>query len=1392
VLRAIALRTADRRVAPVARGLVLALLACARAAAQASEPWADPVLPVTGGLELWLDASRLPAPQGTLPALVDGEAVAAWPDASGARRDARQAAIEQRPRLILASDDDAGGGGAGPAWAVRFDGRDDLLALGGLGERLEQCTLIVAAVPLSNAGGFRALTAFREADRNDYQTGLTLDLGPAPSPALECVNLEGAEFTGARDLLDGEALPFGALRVLSAVCGPGSGGVRLYVDGRPAGARDRREGVLRLDELLVGARCYSNTAAPPAPTGFLDGCVAEVLLYGRALDERERGQVEGYLARKHAGLARAVAERLARSREKPLVPASPVPELAALVPGFTARRLPLDLPNANNVRVRPDGKLFVLGYDGTVRLCSDEDGDGLEETARVFWDRPGLLAPIGMALTPEGAPYGRGLFVAAQGKLALVVDTDGDDRGDREIVVAQGWRALERTHNVDALGVAVDGRGDVFFGLGTADYTNPYLLDAAGAAHYDRSGERGTIQRVSADFATRETFCTGVRFPVALAFNAAGDLFATDQEGATWLANGNPLDELLHVQAGRHYGFPPRHPRHLSGVVDEPAVAEYAPQHQSACGLCFDEPASGGALFGPPSWRGCAFVTGYSRGKLWRTELARGPGGYVARTSLFACSSRLLVDVCLAPNGELVVAAHSGGPDWGSGPGGRGALYRVSYSDRDAPQPLFAAPVAPGEVRIAFDRPLDPRDLAGIARRVELTRGRYVRAGDRFEVLRPGYQVVADQLASPRFNLPVRAVAVTADRRSLLVETDPEPDAAPRALVIRDFARGPADEGAPAQSGDLDLGYDLSGLRATWSSPAGEVLWSGWLPHVDLALARALTEGSAEHEELWRATERPGRLMLAAQLDLAGMLRPAVQPGATLDHRPEPEQVTVALESSAALELRTAPGTRARDGRSFTCTPSALEPVPIEIELVHGGGALSASLTWSTREDPRPRALSPGRILVPWARVAAGAGEPRADDGERGAPPELAGGDWARGRRVFLSDEAQCSRCHSVDGLGGAIGPDLSNLRQRDLASVRRDVEHPSHALHPDYIAHRVQLADGTQLTGTVRVAGTDLVVGDAQGVEVTVAREDVAALVPQGLSIMPEGLGERIGGESLRDLFTFLLVPPPPELRPAPLVRPDAPPPRPAAELERVRSGARPSTAAPRPLSIALVAGAKDHGPDEHDYPLWQARWSSLLALAEGVTVTQERDWPSAAALGSADVIVMYSSNPAWGQERAGELDAFLRRGGGLVLVHWAVNGRAEPEAFAARVGLASRPGSRYRHGPLELVFDRAADHPITRGFDVLRLVDESYWELAGDPGGVQVLATSVEDGAPRPQLWTVERGGGRVFACIPGHYTWSFDDPLVRVLLLRGIAWCAGEDVDRFDALATVGARR
>ncbi|MFN7141939.1 MAG: PQQ-dependent sugar dehydrogenase, partial [Limisphaerales bacterium] len=387
------------------------------------------------------------------------------------------------------------------------------------------------------------------------------------------------------------------------------------------------------------------------------------------------------------------------------------------------------------MKYREDGKLVAMGYDGRAWLLTDTDGDGLEDTAQIFWDKTPLRSPIGMALTPPNYPKGRGIFVATKDRVTLLLDTDNDDVADQEIIVANGWP--ESFHSVDALGCAVDKDGSIYFGLGTANFADGYLVDKAkGKAMYSLEGERGAILRVSPDFKTREVIATGVRFPVAIEFNAAGDLFCSDQEGATWLPNGNPFDELLHIERKRHYGFPPRHPKHLPTVIDEPSVYDYGPQHQSTCGFTFNESenwsgtrGADAKIFGPEWWRNDVLMTGYSRGKIWRTKLVKTGAGYVAQNQLIASLNMLPSDNCVSPQGDLVVAVHSGEPDWGSGPNGAGKLYKISYTNRQAPQPVQTRPVSPTETLIEFDRALKSEDLKDLTKRLRVTEGAYVSAG---------------------------------------------------------------------------------------------------------------------------------------------------------------------------------------------------------------------------------------------------------------------------------------------------------------------------------------------------------------------------------------------------------------------------------------------------------------------------------------------------------------------------------------------------------------------------------------------------------------------------------------------------------------------------------------
>ncbi len=1312
---------------------------------------------------------------------------------------------------------------------VRFDGQDDHLRLFHSAAPTAALTVFLVAAPWENSGDFRGFLAANAPERRDYQSGFCLDLGPGPTARFQQLNFEGQGFGGAQNLRNASS-GFGQLHLIQAQVDPDSGTAKVWIDGQLEGQRPVQDALMDLTEWTVGARFYTNGSGPQQVRGPISADVAELIVFSGSLDSDQSQQVSQYLTQKYEGLAAellatrptAVATRDGQV-ERPQV-ADP-PPVQMLSGGFEVQTLPVKLTNVNNLRYRHDGKLVTLGYNGDIHLLTDTDGDGLEDHASLFWQNAGSIrGPLGMVLTPPDYPHGQGVFVASKGKVSFLRDNDGDDRADEEIIVASGWEEIPQ--NVDAVGLTLAPDGSLYFGLGTANFANGYLIDDQGQAQYDLTSERGTVQRIAPDLQSRQTIATGIRFPIAFAFNHLGDLFCTEQEGATWLANGNPWDELLHLPLEpfsgnptglRHYGFPPRHPRHNPQVIDEPSTFDFGPQHQSTCGMIFNEPVLGGPIFGPAIWRNNAIICGESRGKLWRTQLTKTPVGYVADSQLIAGLQMLTIDACLSPRGDLIVACHSGPPDWGTGPLGAGELFRVRMVDNAAPRPVAAWTEHAQEVRIAFDQPLDPQSLSGWSQKTSIQFGAAVRAGDRLETLVPPYAVVQRQLLQPRFGLEVHSASLTPDRRTLILQTDPIRTRDHHALLL---------DLTPHAT---EIDFTAGGVRGSWTpADAAHPQWQGYLPHLDLQVAQHWLTGSATHEPLWSDLDRPGTLTLETVVDLQDMLRPAVQAGETLDYQWPEEIVSLAVQGPTDFRLRAHVVSNTADTDrelavsyealrdSETAWPShpkanrpptdgdashrAIVTVPasqgrwlkLRLEIPTGPTSpISVFPYFWTAEDPSQRPLQKHRFWQPWAPINQTlAAEQNAGHPELAAAAQagLAGGSWGRGRRLFHSEKSQCYQCHRVGrDSGGELGPDLGNLIHRDLASVRRDIEFPSFAINPDYIGQVVELKDGRVLTGVIRSRGDWLLVGDSAGTVTEVLAADVERMQPIAQSIMPDKLWPSLSEQEQLDLLTYLLTPPPKMPLDGPLA---APPLRTRAEVAEALAGSQPLAEPARPLRIVLVDGVKDHGPGEHDYPAWQRAWTQLLKAAPALEIENARDFPDREQLDSADIVIFFQKGSFDGT-RPAQLDQFLARGGGVVLIHWAVNGDDQVRDFARRIGLASWGGRiKYRHGPLTLDV-RSPDHPIMRNFQTLQLYDESYWELTGDTNDVTLLATSTEDGVPTPQMWVRQHPQGRVFVSIPGHYNWTFDDPLFRILLLRGIAWTANEPIDRFNELVPLGAR-
>lgn len=778
-----------------------------------------------------------------------------------------------------------------------------------------------------------------------------------------------------------------------------------------------------------------------------------------------------------------------------------------IVPGFTVRELPVQLTSINNIEYAPDGRLFAGGYDGRFHLLRDTDGDGLEDKVDTFSDKPNPNFPLGMAVK-DGEPY----FVLTS-EVIRFRDLNGDGVPETREVFASGFddpelaRAPYLLHRrVDsAIALAFGPDGALYLTFGGAAYRNPYWQDPKNPDlyHYSTNQRRGCLLRITPDGKV-EQLASGLRYVLSLQWNRQGDLFATDQEGATWVPNGNPLDEFLHLETGRHYGFPPHHPKHLPDVVDEPNVWDYGPQHQSTCGFRFNGPQPGRGLFGPAVWSDDALVTGEARGKMFRTKLAKTKAGYVAHTDLIATLGMLAVDCAISPQGDLLVACHSGEPDWGNGPTGQGKLFKISYTDRTAPQPVLTWPVSETETIVAFDRPLEGTAWDNLASAIKIDSGRYVSAADRLETLRPGYAAVGAQQREPRGNVVVKSAQVSADRRELVITTAPRASAVNYGLMI---------------GNTLDVAHDLSGVAAAWQG-ADASAWRGWLPHADFAAARELTRASAKHDAFWPHLQAAGTLTLHTQMNLWQMLQPATQPGSTLDYTPPPETVTLVFSSDGKLDVD-APGAQVtRNGTdSIEVTvvdvrENAWQPLTVTLATP----ATRLDVSYHTTRDARPRALGTRRFLMPFA-------QPGAADVKAAEVPELAGGNWEAGRALF-NGKAACAACHELRGDGKRVGPELGNLIYRDYASVLRDISDPNASINPDAVGYTIVTKDNNTVVGT-RLVESAVAIHIAQigGAVAKIQKADIVRSDPLPVSLMPPGLDKTLTPEELRDLMTFLLT---------------------------------------------------------------------------------------------------------------------------------------------------------------------------------------------------------------------------------------------------------------------------
>jgi len=136
------------------------------------------------------------------------------------------------------------------------------------------------------------------------------------------------------------------------------------------------------------------------------------------------------------------------------------------------------------------------------------------------------------------------------------------------------------------------------------------------------------------------------------------------------------------------------------------------------------------------------------------------------------------------------------------------------------------------------------------------------------------------------------------------------------------------------------------------------------------------------------------------------------------------------------------------------------------------------------------------------------------------------GGSADRGRRLFLSPQLGCAKCHAFEGRGSHAGPNLGPLPMPPTrALLVESILEPSRRITEGFRTFALTTRDEITLTGThpERLPDGTTTLRDASGRRLRIAAADLATLEPLDASLMPEGLADILSVEDLRDVLSYL-----------------------------------------------------------------------------------------------------------------------------------------------------------------------------------------------------------------------------------------------------------------------------
>jgi len=128
-------------------------------------------------------------------------------------------------------------------------------------------------------------------------------------------------------------------------------------------------------------------------------------------------------------------------------------------------------------------------------------------------------------------------------------------------------------------------------------------------------------------------------------------------------------------------------------------------------------------------------------------------------------------------------------------------------------------------------------------------------------------------------------------------------------------------------------------------------------------------------------------------------------------------------------------------------------------------------------------------------------------------------GDAARGQQLF---EKNCAVCHTLEGKGGQVGPELTGMGARSRQENLIDIVDPNRSVEGTYKQWIVKTKDDVISGRLITESQTSIELVDAAAKHYVIQRSDIQLLKGTDRSLMPEGF-EQLGADGLADLLEYI-----------------------------------------------------------------------------------------------------------------------------------------------------------------------------------------------------------------------------------------------------------------------------